>query len=70
MIESKNEAILIDRYLQLQLRASFVGINLQSTIEKFYFDDVPAARGRIVFNTLDSVEYFIYGYEMAYQITL
>ena len=61
---------LIIRFKTVKDLAASNGITLLVTEGEFVFNDVPAAKGRVVFKTLEEVETFVYGYRFGYRSKL
>ena len=63
-----NESLLISKYESIKKDAESVGLSIKTDFNgKFSIYDVPKANGVVVFDTVNDLNNFIYGYILGYK---
>lgn len=58
-----DEAVLVARFNEINERASLCGLTIKTNVDCFEVN-IPKRDGKIYYKTLDSLEIFVFGYEM------
>ena len=61
------ETELYNKIELVRKRAKDAGITLIIGKDEYYFNDIPAAGGRVIFETIEEVALFVHGYELGYR---